>query len=94
MKKEICKKCEHYSAYYKKHICSFSPLRHGTCSLHKKSIEEFETCKNFKCNKSKEKRKGEFLLTRLENCLLDIHLISQILKENSATTELENDTCC
>ncbi|MCL2255313.1 MAG: hypothetical protein FWC11_00455 [Firmicutes bacterium] len=82
MKKEICKKCEYYSAYYQKHIYSFERLKYGVCSFHKKPIKEFDECENFKCHEKREKRKDSFLLIQLEHCLFDIHNISQILTEN------------
>jgi len=90
MKKEICKYCTHYTAYYKIHCTSYQRLTNGFCSKHQKPQIQSETCQNYKNNEQKQKRKEEQLLYTLEQALNWIIQIAQMLKEKQGDQDIDN----
>lgn len=81
MKKQICKNCAYYSAYYKKWSASFGELDHGHCDKLKNDTTRYDTCADFKSNERKELLRKERLLTALETTLSSVTEMAQILKE-------------
>jgi len=80
MKKNKCKNCTHYSAYYKLLAVSFTKLNHGFCAKHKRPQAQKEICDDFNCNQQKEQLRERILFDALENALKSIDHITQILK--------------
>ena len=83
MKKQICKNCTFYSAYYKKWSDCYGRLNNGYCSKHKKPQIQFENCGEYKSSEQKEKMRLERLYVSLERALISIDEITQILKEKN-----------
>jgi len=83
MKKNICKYCTFYTAYYEKFSSNFSRLSHGFCKKQNIPQLQFKTCDDFKSNEQKEKMREKRLFSHLEQSLISINAISHILKEKT-----------
>jgi len=83
MKKQICKYCTHYSAYYKQWADGYGRLNNGFCAKHQKPQTQFETCEDYISREQKEKSMQERLLISLEQALTVINEIAEILKEKN-----------
>lgn len=81
MKKEICKNCTYYAAYYKQWSEGYSKLNNDFCSKFQKPQSQFEYCTDFKSNEEKEEMRAERRLKSLDQALTSIIEIAQILKE-------------
>ena len=81
VKKNLCKNCNYYTAYYKKWGAYFGRMNNGFCAKHKKRQTQFEVCNEFRSNEQSEKRREEQLLNSLEQSLESVNQIAQILKE-------------
>ena len=84
MKKEVCKNCTYYSAYYKQWSSHYTRLDKGFCSKHQKIIKQYEICEDFKSNELKEKMREKRRMDALEQALISINEIAQILKEKQS----------
>lgn len=81
MKKQICKNCTFYTAFYKQWAGSYGRLNNGYCAKHDKPQIQFETCNIFQNNEQKERRREKVRLEYLEHALKAIIEIAQILQE-------------
>jgi len=81
MKKQICKKCTYYTAYYRRLSDCYIRLGNGYCTKHKKPQTQYETCEDYKNNEFKEQSREERLFVSLEQSLTSINEIAMILKE-------------
>ena len=84
MKKEICKNCTHYAAYYQQRSDSYSRLNHGFCSKHERGQGQYGVCEVFKSNELKENRRQKRMLDSLESALTSINEIAQIIREKES----------
>lgn len=84
MKKEICKNCTFYCAYYVQFSSNYTRRNQGYCKNKNCPIKERETCENFKSNERLEKMRSKRLLTNLERASVAIDEMAQIIKEKCA----------
>ena len=90
MRKQTCKYCRFYCAYYRKLSASFCSTLKGHCSKQNRLMKDNETCGNFVLNELKEKRNSMLLIYSLENTIASINQIAQILKEKEEA-DWDND---
>lgn len=81
MKKERCKYCTFFTAYYRKEASGLCKSSYGFCKTHSKFINQFKNCEHYKSNEQKEKLQEQLRLEALDQALKSINEISQILKE-------------
>lgn len=87
IKKQICRNCLYYRAYYTKGVVSFRLKYCGNCEKFHKQIDDEEVCENWKDNSElkikREKLCKENLIYALKNIVEIINLLKTDFDEET-----------
>lgn len=71
----------YYSAYYRQRKAGYEKLSYGICSIYKQERKKNESCKTFKLDELREKKRKASLYLYLEQAAKSINDIIDIIKE-------------